>query len=176
MYPHRVPVRPAASAGFTIIELMVTVAVVGVVTAAAAPSMLDMMRARRLDTMAQQLDAAIRLARAEAIKRATVVVVKSTPTNSWSQMHVYVAPGRNPANLPDYTATPSQVVRWYQALPKDVAANGTAPDRLAFDALGRNVTLDTAGVPIDTSIVLSAGSQSRTVAIAKSGTVTITRP
>ncbi|MFM1990843.1 MAG: Type transport protein GspH [Pseudomonadota bacterium] len=176
MNPERVHVRPAPSAGFTIIELMVTVAVVGLVTAFAAPAMLDTVRARRLDTMAQQVDAAIRLARAEAIKRATVVVVKSAPDNTWSQMHLYVAPGRNPANLPDYAATPSPVLRWYLALPKDIAASSAAPDRLAFDALGRNVALDTTGLPIDSSIVLSAGSQSRTVAIARSGTVTITRP
>lgn len=61
--------------GFTVLELMVTVAVAAILAAVATPGMLEFVRNGKLSTAARQLDADIALARREAIKRNTRVLV-----------------------------------------------------------------------------------------------------
>lgn len=170
------PPPRARSIGFTVIELLVVVAIAGLLLAAAAPSLRGTIDARRVETLAQQMDAAIRLARGEAVKRAAVMVVKSDTGSLWNAMHVYISVTGNPMLAPDYSATPSQVMRWYGSLPKDVTVQSDAPDRIAFDAMGRNMALAVNGEPIDVAITLTAGSQQRVVRIGKSGSTVIERP
>lgn len=55
--------------GFTLIELMVTVAVLAILLALAAPSFLDMSLSSRLTAISNSLTTSIQLARSEAIKR-----------------------------------------------------------------------------------------------------------
>ena len=57
------------------LELMIVVAIAGILAAIAAPGMMDFIRANRLSTTARQLDADLLLARREAIKRNTRVLV-----------------------------------------------------------------------------------------------------
>lgn len=74
--PSRRVTRPARLAlGFTMLELMVTVALGGILAAIAGPGMLDFIRGNRLSTTARQLDADLLIARREAIKRNTRVLV-----------------------------------------------------------------------------------------------------
>ena len=57
------------SKGFTMVELMVTIAVLGVLLAIAVPSFSAMIRNNRSQAVANELVAALNLARAEAVKR-----------------------------------------------------------------------------------------------------------
>lgn len=57
------------SAGFTLVELMITLSVAGVLLAIAVPSFNQMVVANRLVTQANEIVAALSLARSEAIKR-----------------------------------------------------------------------------------------------------------
>jgi type IV fimbrial biogenesis protein FimT len=54
--------------GFTLLELMVVIAIAGVLMAMALPSFQNTLRSNRLATTTNQLNAAIALARSEAIK------------------------------------------------------------------------------------------------------------
>ena len=65
----------SAHFGFTILELMVAIAVAAMLAAIAAPGMMDFVRNGRLSTAARQFDADVLLARREAIKRNTRVLV-----------------------------------------------------------------------------------------------------
>lgn len=72
-------------AGFTLVELMITLAVAGVLLAIAVPSFNQMIVATRLATQANEIVAAVSLARSEAIKRNASItfcrVKKANDTN-----------------------------------------------------------------------------------------------
>ncbi len=70
--------------GFTILELMLTVAVAAVLAAVAIPNMRDFIRNNRLTAVANDLLRSTQLARSEAIKRQSNVVVcaSSNPTDA----------------------------------------------------------------------------------------------
>lgn len=62
--------------GFTLLELMVIVAITGVLLTLAAPSFIDLIRSTRLTTVTNQIIGGLTLARSEAIKRNTDIHVK----------------------------------------------------------------------------------------------------
>jgi len=61
--------------GFTATEMLVVLAIVGIITAIAAPNMAAMIRNQRVRTAAFDLFASLTLARSEAIKRNTAVTL-----------------------------------------------------------------------------------------------------
>ncbi len=78
----RIPTRPFLSAGYTLAELLTTVAIVGTLASIAAPSFAELIADTRLSTQFNSLVASLNLARSEAIKRTTdVVVCKSSDQN-----------------------------------------------------------------------------------------------
>jgi type IV fimbrial biogenesis protein FimT len=65
--------------GFTLIELMITLAIAAILLGLAAPSFNDLIKDNRLTTQINALSASLNLARSESIKRSlTVTVCKST--------------------------------------------------------------------------------------------------
>ncbi|MEL7313172.1 MAG: GspH/FimT family pseudopilin [Pseudomonadota bacterium] len=71
----RADARHNRTAGFTILELMITIAVLGVMASFAVPSFIETIRLNRIVTNNNELITAMTLARSEAIKRGTRVTV-----------------------------------------------------------------------------------------------------
>lgn len=70
--------------GFTLIELMVTIAILAIVLGIAIPSFSNVLSSNRVDTVSQELYGAMQLARSEAVKRTeSIRVCKSNA--SWTE-------------------------------------------------------------------------------------------
>ncbi len=71
--------------GLTLVELMITLAIAGILIATAAPSMREFIQNNRSATQINELQATLNLARSEAIKRNTgITVCKSSNGSSCS--------------------------------------------------------------------------------------------
>ncbi len=81
------PARPprAGARGFTVIELMVTVAVLAILTTVAAPSFVDFLRNSELTSLTNKLVSAINTARSEAMKTGRNAYVVPASDDSWSK-------------------------------------------------------------------------------------------
>lgn len=71
---------PFASGGFTILELLITVAVLAILMGVAVPSFTEAIRQNRVTTEANQMLAAAALARSEAVKLGSLITI--CPTNA----------------------------------------------------------------------------------------------
>ena len=67
--------KPSLAHGFTLVELMVTVAVMGILAIIAMPSMAALVTNSRVSGQTEELVASLQLARAEAIRRNARVTV-----------------------------------------------------------------------------------------------------
>lgn len=75
------------SGGFTVIEMLIVVAILGILSAIAAPSMKSMLKTTRVRTVASDFYAALLKARSESIKRrvaVTVAPVGAAWTTGWT--------------------------------------------------------------------------------------------
>ena len=75
--------------GFTLVELMVTLALAAILTTMAVPSFTSMTKNNRLTAQANQLVTSLNLARSEAINRRTTINVAATDasnsSNEWGK-------------------------------------------------------------------------------------------
>jgi type IV fimbrial biogenesis protein FimT len=76
VHPHNA--APTLQAGYTLTELLVVVAIVGIMTAAAVPNFTQMMQKQKVDSQVSALVSAMRSARAEAVKRGQQVTLCAT--------------------------------------------------------------------------------------------------
>lgn len=102
--------------GFTLIELMVTVAVVGVVVAIGMPSFGELLKNNRMATQANAIIASLHQARSETINRGISVRIEPLVAGTnWSAGWQLRIDGSNPSDN-DFVDDVDIVIRSYEAL------------------------------------------------------------
>lgn len=79
------PVRPLKSGlpGFTMTEVLIVMAIAGVLAALATPSFNEMVKSQRMKSMATDLNQSLLRTRSEAIKRNKSVTLSPTTVGAW---------------------------------------------------------------------------------------------
>lgn len=114
--------------GFTLIELIVTLAVAAILVAVALPAMQHVINANRLNGQAEELTSAFQLARSEAIRTAASVTIcgsengtSCADTDDWARLIIV---GRN--NLASDGGTEVATVYRDVTLPEGIQLSGPA--------------------------------------------------
>lgn len=159
--------------GFTLIEMMVTIAVVAILAALALPSFQQSLRSNRAATATNEMVGALSLARSEAIRngRGGAICASSNGVacaGSWSDGWLVWADTDGNSALDAGEA----VLRYSQGNPRLTVSN--AGGTVAFDSRGRRVAVASQTLTIRPD---ECGGQplQRTLAINASGQITTTK-
>ena len=161
------------TSGFTLLELMIVLAIGALIMTMAVPSFRDSINNQRLVTATNELVMSFTLAKSEAIKRVVYVTVcKSSDgatcsgnTSSWNEGWIVFA-NATTANLGSFDAG-DELIRVYSALPDtlDISAIGNVAGFVSFrpsgtlgtsagNQLGTFTTCDYRGADSATAIVM----------------------
>lgn len=156
--------RPASAArhgqGFTLIELMVTIAVLAIIIALATPSFTSVINNNRLSSHANELVASLQLARMEAVRRNVRAVVCRSENGSscatgaaWGGWITFVDSNRNG------TAEAAELLRVNTVKAPVQVRPGAAvtANRIVFRPDGLARVTDAAGVPQTALLSVNVG-------------------
>lgn len=144
--------RQRATHGFTLVEMMVAVVLLGVLMALAFPAMGEWMRNSRIRTVADTLQNGLRLAQTEALRRSRQTVFSLTADTNPADGFTAVANGANwSVNFVPLLTGEADDPTFIEGggltgLAPDVRITG--PATLCFNSLGRVVSNPTPGTGV----------------------------
>ncbi|MFH1603932.1 MAG: GspH/FimT family pseudopilin [Pseudomonadota bacterium] len=113
----------AAQLGLTMIELLIVLAIMGILASLAAPSFSDLVKSQRIKSMATDLNASLTLARSEAVKRNRDVTLSPTTPGSWQNGWQIADPDNPGSNIEVHSAFAN--------------LTATGPDSVTYRSSGR---------------------------------------
>ena len=134
--------RTSLSRGFTLIEMLVTLAIFAVLLMIAIPSMRPFLQSQSVKNASMDINSTVALARSEAIKRNATVDVTANSATDWSQGWVVSQ------------TTPAATIRKQPALGNIVITSSSGS--FSFDGNGR---MTSTGSTFTIKPVNKAGSQ-----------------
>lgn len=170
---------PRAGRGFTLVELMVTIAVAAILAAVAVPSLGELIRNNRLAAGSNELVTALQLARAEAVRRGRPVSVCSSDDGSrcrastadWQQHRWLVFQDAASSGTPVTSGSGFELIRVFAGLEAGLVLTSPQP-YLRFAANG-SVSPAPAGGAAEQAFALlpvdCSGDQQRAIALSRLG-------
>lgn len=142
------PVR--RQAGFTLIELMVTLTLAVLLTLAAIPSFSVWIQNARVRAVAESLQSGLRLAQAEAVRRSRQVVFSQTNAAPNAANVAAATTGRNWAlqTVPALAGGTPEFLQGAVTAEIDPDARITGPGTVCFNSMGRLVANATPGTGV----------------------------
>ena len=138
-------------AGFTLIELMITLVVLVIALSIGVPSFVDWIKSNRLDTATRTLTGAFQLARNEAVSRQTVITIDSGGNwNNGLTMYTDTAAAGNTA----YNAAEDTLIKVLDYTMDGITIASTDNNLLSFTSTG---LLNEAANSLVMSLCLTSG-------------------
>ena len=135
--------------GFTLTELVVTLAIGALMATLAVPPLADMVRANQIQSASAEFQTALAMARSEAIKRGTnarvTMVPNASPTNGkdcrWQYgLTVYYSNKVPTSTCPPPRPNEATLLMKTAAIHTNVAVQDNLPNAINYNGMGRSVT------------------------------------
>lgn len=169
--------RPPANRGFTLLELMVAVAVLGILLGVGVPAFREMLAANRMTAVANEMVTAFTVARSEARNRGIPVTLcaanaeldECEDTPEWNDGWIVFT---DDTGTPGVVDDDDEVLQAFPAPPAGFAVTAVAPATLSYVRFLRSGRPDPAA---DGTLKLTrpdcSDSKARRISIAKTGRV-----
>lgn len=160
------------NSGFTLIEMLIAIAIAAILLAVGVPSFNQIIRDNRATTQTNEVATALAIARSEALRRARSVSVCPSTNNTscsgsnWAVGWIVVLDGNN-SGAPNV----SEVLRAFSAM--NGSTTPVAPTHIRY--LSSGMLNATAVQTIDVRPEGCAGTERRSISISTTGRVSVTR-
>lgn len=150
--------------GFTLVELIITVIIVGIISAIAMPSFVTFLRNTELRSVSESTLQGLQLARAEAVRRNERVRVVLNANSSWT---VSTDAGVSIQSKPAREGSPNATLSF-----EPIAAR-----RVTFNSMGRAVpNLDSSATIATINFAATGGNISRRINVTTGGQIQVCDP
>ena len=178
-------VRNSSRAGFTLLELMAAIAVLGVLVAIGVPSFAEIIRNNRVTTQTNALVTAISIARSEASKRGMPVALcaaadvtqsscAAVNAATWQFGYILFTDRTGAAGVVNAAAAGDVILQTFEASPASIALTTNNRGYVRFGSTGMPLP-----VGVDTTFAVQhqqcTGTNRRTIAVDRTGRVRTTK-